>query len=90
MTTVEAKDIEATKYSDILQAIENEKKEMKNMRWEFFQKEEQIYGYLSRQFPTTGNPAPLGLGGFALTTFVLSMMNAGGLRCKYCTYNKFE
>jgi hypothetical protein len=34
-------------------------------------------GHLSKQFPTIANPAPLGLCAFALTTFVLSMMNAG-------------
>ena len=45
---------------------------------------EHYQGFLSKQFPTTANPAPLGLCGFALTTFVLSMMNAGGLVCKYC------
>lgn len=32
---------------------------------------------MSKQFPTIGNPAPLGLCGFALTTFVLSMFNVG-------------
>lgn len=36
-----------------------------------------VKGGLSKQFPTIANPAPLGLAGFALTTFVLSMMNAG-------------
>ena len=38
---------------------------------------EQVAGYLGKQFPTIGNPAPLGLCGFALTTFVLSMFNVG-------------
>lgn len=38
---------------------------------------EQHQGFLSQQFPTLGNPAPLGLCGFALTTFVLSMFNVG-------------
>jgi hypothetical protein len=40
---------------------------------------EEFHGFLSRQFPQTANPAPLGLGGFALTTFVLSMFNAGAI-----------
>lgn len=54
-----------------------------NPTWEYYTREEKLHGFLSQQFPTTANPAPLGLCGFALTTFVLSMMNAGGLRCKY-------
>lgn len=54
-----------------------------NPTWEYYAREEKLHGFLSQQFPTTANPAPLGLCGFALTTFVLSMMNAGGLRCKY-------
>jgi len=32
---------------------------------------------LGQQFPSIANPAPMGLAGFALTTFVLSMHNAG-------------
>jgi hypothetical protein len=40
---------------------------------------EEFHGFLSRQFPQIANPAPLGLGGFALTTFVLSMFNAGAI-----------
>eukprot|EP01033_Poteriospumella_lacustris_P001968 gene1968-1428_t len=51
-----------------------------NPTWEYYAREEKLHGFLSQQFPTTANPAPLGLCGFALTTFVLSMMNAGGLR----------
>lgn len=39
--------------------------------------QEEVNGFLSKQFPTIGNPAPLGLCGFALTTFVLSMYNVG-------------
>ena len=39
--------------------------------------QDEVNGYLSKQFPTIGNPAPLGLCGFALTTFVLSMYNVG-------------
>jgi len=53
-----------------------------NPTYEYFEKEEQIRGYLSRQFPTIANPAPLGLCGFALTTFVLSMFNAGAADSK--------
>src|SRR5437764_15311955 len=34
-------------------------------------------GGVSRVLPITADPAPLGLGAFALTTFVLSMFNAG-------------
>jgi hypothetical protein len=76
-------DIEMPRYEELSKAIREEEREIRNLRWEFFEKEERIYGYLSKQYPTTANPAPLGLCGFALTTFVLSMMNAGGLRCKY-------
>jgi hypothetical protein len=43
------------------------------------QESEEFHGFLSRQFPQIANPAPLGLGGFALTTFVLSMFNAGAI-----------
>lgn len=43
---------------------------------------EQWQGYLSKQFPTIGNPSPLGLCAFGLSCFVLSMFNAGGLVCK--------
>lgn len=53
-----------------------------NPTWDYYTREEKLHGFLSQQFPTTANPAPLGLCGFALTTFVLSLMNAGGLRCK--------
>jgi succinate-acetate transporter protein len=34
-------------------------------------------GGVARVLPITADPAPLGLGAFALTTFVLSMFNAG-------------
>jgi len=44
----------------------------------YFETHEKLHGFLSKQYPTIANPAPLGLCGFALTTFVLSMMNAGG------------
>lgn len=53
-----------------------------NPTYDYFQREEKLQGFLSKQFPTIANPAPLGLCGFALTTFVLSMINAGGLTCK--------
>jgi len=53
-----------------------------NPNFDYANSVEHYQGFLSRQFPTTANPAPLGLCGFALTTFVLSMMNAGGLVCK--------
>lgn len=59
-----------------------------NPTWDYYTREEKLHGFLSQQFPTTANPAPLGLCGFALTTFVLSMMNAGGLRCKYLWYQQ--
>lgn len=48
-----------------------------NPTYKYFEKEEKLHGFLSQQFPTTANPAPLGLAAFALTTFVLSMLNAG-------------
>lgn len=50
-----------------------------NPNYEYANSIEKYQGYLSKQFPTTANPAPLGLCGFALTCFVLSCMNAGGL-----------
>ena len=39
--------------------------------------DEEFKGFLSKQFPTIANPAPLGLAAFALTTWVLSMYNVG-------------
>ncbi len=54
-----------------------------NPTYDYFNREEKLQGFLSKQFPTIANPAPLGLCGFALTTFVLSLMNAGGLVCKF-------
>jgi hypothetical protein len=38
---------------------------------------EQLNGYLSKQFPTIGNPAPLGLFAFSLTAFVWCMHLVG-------------
>lgn len=58
-----------------------------NPTYDYYEKEEKLQGYLSKQFPTTANPAPLGLCAFALTTFVLSLMNAGGLVCKNKLFN---
>lgn len=55
-----------------------------NPNYDYANNVEKYQGFLSKQFPTTANPAPLGLCAFALTTFVLSMINAGGLVCKYC------
>lgn len=51
-------------------------------KWDVPPAQEKISEILAKQFPPTANPAPLGLGAFALTTLVLSLMNAGGLRCK--------
>jgi hypothetical protein len=48
----------------------------------YFKTEEKLHGFLSQQFPTIANPAPLGLGAFALTTFALSMCNAGAIVSK--------
>ena len=50
-----------------------------NPTYRYFEKEEKLHGFLSQQFPTIANPAPLGLCGFALTTFVLSMYNTGAI-----------
>lgn len=50
-----------------------------NPTWEYMEREEKVHGFLSKQFPTLANPAPLGLCGFALTTFILSMFNAGAV-----------
>ena len=66
--------------------LENEKYSAKeiadfqrNRSYAYFEREEKLNGFLSQQFPTIANPAPLGLCAFALTTFVLSMMNAGAI-----------
>ncbi len=62
-----------------------------NPTYDYFQKEDKLSGFLSQQFPTTANPAPLGLSAFALTTLVLSLYNAGGLTCKsYLSFWKVE
>ena len=50
-----------------------------NPTYKYFQTEEKLHGFLSQQFPTIANPAPLGLSAFALTTFTLSMYNTGAL-----------
>jgi len=55
------------------------KAQVTNPNYEYANNVEKYQGFLSRQFPTTANPAPLGLCCFGLTTFVLSMINAGGL-----------
>lgn len=52
-----------------------------NHTYEYLNKED-VRGHFSQQFPTIANPAPLGLCAFALTTFVLSMMNAGAIVSK--------
>ena len=54
-----------------------------NPTYRYYEKEEKLHGFLSQQFPTTANPAPLGLAAFALTTFVLSMLNAGAIVSKF-------
>jgi succinate-acetate transporter protein len=53
--------------------------EVANPGYKYFQTEEKLHGFLSQQFPTIANPAPLGLCAFALTTFVLSMYNTGAI-----------
>jgi succinate-acetate transporter protein len=50
-----------------------------NPTYKYFEREEKLHGFLSQQFPTIANPAPLGLAAFALTTFVLSMYNTGAI-----------
>eukprot|EP01039_Chlorochromonas_danica_P009316 gene9316-10284_t len=52
---------------------------VQNPTYMYFQHSEKLHGFLSQQFPTIANPAPLGLCGFALTTFVLSMYNTGAI-----------
>ena len=42
-----------------------------------YEEDDEFKGFLSKQFPTIANPAPLGLSAFALTTWVLSMYNVG-------------
>lgn len=53
-----------------------------NPTYEYLEREEKVHGFLSKQFPTIANPAPLGLCAFALTTFILSMFNAGAATSK--------
>ena len=81
MSTTENKDIElgTTGYKQVPQ-LGNAL--VTNPTYDYFQKEDKLHGFLSQQFPTTANPAPLGLSAFALTTLVLSLYNAGGLTCK--------
>ena len=47
---------------------------------------EHYQGFLSKQFPATANPAPLGLCCFGLSAFVLGVVNAGGLVCKFISF----
>jgi hypothetical protein len=54
-----------------------------NPTYAYLEREEKVHGFLSRQFPTIANPAPLGLCAFALTTFILSMYNAGAASSKF-------
>ena len=48
-----------------------------NVGYNAIEEDEEFKGFLSKQFPTIANPAPLGLCAFALTTWVLSMYNVG-------------
>ena len=49
-----------------------------NPAWDADADDEEVSkGFLSKQFPTIANPAPLGLCAFALTTWILSMYNVG-------------
>ena len=50
-----------------------------NPTYQYLQTEEKLHGFLSQQFATTGNSAPLGFCGFALTTFTISIYNTGAL-----------
>ena len=65
--------------SDIESTGELEAPPVANPTYKYFQTEEKLHGFLSQQFPTIANPAPLGLCAFALTTFVLSMYNTGAI-----------
>jgi hypothetical protein len=78
MSEVELSHIEAG-HKDYQQIPQN----LSNAGYEYYKREEKLHGFLSQQFPTIANPAPLGLCGFALTTFVLSLHNSGGLVCKF-------
>lgn len=60
-----------------------QKNAIANPTYDYYQREEKLHGFLSQQFPTIANPAPLGLAAFALTTFVLSMLNAGAIVSMY-------
>lgn len=50
-----------------------------NPTFQYPQTEEKLHGFLSQQFPTIANPAPLGLAAFAFTTFTLSLYNSGAI-----------
>eukprot|EP01039_Chlorochromonas_danica_P006038 gene6038-6651_t len=50
-----------------------------NPNYIYYQQAEKLHGFLSRQYPTIANPAPLGLCAFGMTTFVISMYNAGAI-----------
>lgn len=41
-----------------------------NPTYEYFQKEEKLHGFLSQQFPTIANPAPLGMYYDAFSAYV--------------------
>jgi len=50
-----------------------------NPNFDYANSIEHYQGFLSKQFPTTANPAPLGMNAFALSLLVFSLINAGGL-----------
>ena len=62
-------DLSNLQYSSLIQ----------NPTFAYYETHEKLHGFLSKQYPTIGNPAPLGLCAFALTTFVMSMYNAGAI-----------
>lgn len=76
-------DVELGKESQFVPAPRVGNALVTNPTYDYLESVEKVHGYLSKQFPTTANPAPLGLCAFALTTLVLSLYNAGGLVCKF-------
>eukprot|EP01039_Chlorochromonas_danica_P003752 gene3751-4101_t len=52
---------------------------VQNPTYAYYKQHEKLHGFLSQQFPTIANPAPMGLCAIALPLFVLSMYNAGAI-----------
>jgi len=79
MASVVDPDVEDPKTKDHRAHTKTEYRYPSNPHYDYWRKVEGVRGHLSRQYPSIANPAPLGLCAFALTTFVLSMINAGAI-----------